>query len=92
MHFSSASDLYTDSQDVLVLSTIVSDCCTDGITRPVNYGHPLYLPSEVRNISLKHTYIETIFDSHSNLHPVGTFSSFQGHNENSQSLVVGINI
>jgi hypothetical protein len=36
--------LYTDSQDMLALSSTVAshyyNCCTDGSTSPGNYGYP----------------------------------------------------
>jgi hypothetical protein len=38
---------YTDSQDMLVLSSAIASCyckyCTDGSTSPGNYGYPIVI-------------------------------------------------
>jgi hypothetical protein len=48
--------LYTDSQDMLVLSSIIAsryyNCCADSDTSPWNYGFPLYVHTEAENLQV----------------------------------------
>jgi hypothetical protein len=65
--------LYTDSQDMLVLSSIVAlrcyNCCTDGNTSPGNYEYPrLSLPLS-RTRACTHTHTHTQND----LNPLHTY-------------------
>jgi hypothetical protein len=48
--------LYTDSQDMLILSSTIAlryyNCCTDGSTSHGNYGYPLYIISTKSSTAL----------------------------------------